>query len=83
MKYSEKFSLEIKMKEFYEFAIPIVDKKTLHNAIKHELYQSWNGIVDGESGGSAHDWKEFLYKSLFQDGYIIQTQKSIDTFGIF
>lgn len=36
MKYSAKFTLNIPMKEFYEFAIPLVSKKELHKAIKSE-----------------------------------------------
>ena len=83
MKYSEKVTLEIKMKDFYAMAVPRVDKKQLHKAIKMELYQSLCGIINGDWGGIATDWKELFYFHLFKDGYIQQTQKSINQYGIF
>jgi hypothetical protein len=81
MKYSKKFTLEISMKEFYIFAKPLVDKKTLHKAIQAELCQSWEGITSGEWGGGALDWKLLFYRNLYEQGIIEQTQHFIDCFG--
>jgi hypothetical protein len=83
MKYTKKFTVEIKMKEFRKFAISLVDNKKLHEAIKHELYQSWNGIIYGEWGGAATDWTYWFYYNLYNDGIIEQTQHSIDIYGKF
>lgn len=83
MKYSAKFSLEIKMKEFYKYAIPLVTKNVLHKAIKNELYQSWHGIVNGDWGGTSRNWEEIFYYNLYKDDYIKQTKESVDRFGEF
>ena len=83
MKYSAKFTLNIPMKEFYEFAIPLVSKKELHKAIKSELYMCWSGITNGEWGGNACDWKQLFYQNLHKDGFIKQTDKSIDFYSQF
>jgi hypothetical protein len=72
MKYSAKFTLNIPMKEFYEFAIPLVSKKELHKAIKSELYMCWSGITNGEWGGNACDWKQLVnFKNFFISKFFI------------
>lgn len=84
MKYSSKLTLEIKMREFYAMAIPRTNcKKTLHKIIKDELYHCWNGIVSGENGGSAIDWKELFYYQLWKDGWIKQTDQCKSIYGEF
>lgn len=84
MKYSNKFTLELKMKEFYLLSIPLEkNKKLLYGAIKNELYQAWYGITSGDWGGSALDWKAGVYYNLYKDGYIIQTELSKDIYGDF
>lgn len=83
MKITKKVALEIKMKEFYLFAKPLKDKKTMHDAIKSELYQCLMGIIDGEWGGSSQDWKHIFYEQLYNDGFIEQTDLSIETYGRF
>lgn len=81
MKYTEKFTLELKMSEFYLYAIPKCSKPEIKIRLKNELYQSWHGIVDGEWGGIAIDWKGQVYKNLFLLGMIEQTQHCKDTYG--
>lgn len=84
MKYTNKFTLELKMEEFYQLSIPLEkNKKLLHEAIKNELYQSWHGIISGDWGGSGLDWKSNVYYNLYKNGYIIQTELSKDIYGDF
>jgi hypothetical protein len=47
MKYTAKFSLEIKMAEFYLYAILKCSKSEIRKHLKNELFQAWYGIVDG------------------------------------
>lgn len=61
----------------------MVDKKTLHKAIKMELYQSLMGIIDGDWGGRATWWQKAFYEQLYKDGIIEQTELSINVFGRF
>lgn len=83
MKLTQKFTLSIPMKEFYEYAIPLVEKKTLHKAIKNELYMCSQGIINGEWGGSSSNWRKILYFELFRQNIIKQTELSISVFGVF
>lgn len=83
MKYSQRLTLEIKMKDFYKYATSRVDTKTLHKEIRNELYHCWNGIVNGTNGGEACDWTEQFYYNLWLEGYIEQTQEGKDTYGDF
>lgn len=83
MKYSKTFSLEIKMDEFLQYAKPLVDEDILKNAINNELYHCWHGITDGEWGGDALKWKKVFYINLFKDGFIEQTESSIEWYGEF
>lgn len=83
IKYSGTFSLELKMSEFYEFAKPLVDENILKESIKSELYHCWNGIINGDWGGDALDWKKVFYHQLFKDGIIEQTKTSIEWYGNF
>lgn len=83
MKYSKIFSLEIKMEEFLQYAKPLVDNESMISAINNELYHCWHGIVDGEWGGDALEWKKVFYIHLFKDGFIEQTEESIQWYGKF
>lgn len=83
MKYTEKFSLEIKMSEFYLYAIPKCSKLEINKHLRDELRQSWHGIINGEWGGSAYNWKRLLYQQLYRDGYIEQTELSKEIYGEF
>ena len=83
MRVTRKCSLEIKMKEFYLYAKPLVSKKEIHKAIKSELYQCLMGIIDGDWGGSSQDWKNIFYEQLYKGGFIEQTELSIEVYGRF
>jgi hypothetical protein len=83
MKYTDKFSLEIKMADFYKMAIPRVETKELHESIRYELRQCWCGIVNGSFGGEATDWRSYFYYQLWIDGVIDQTDACIDVYGRF
>lgn len=83
MKYKGNFTLEIKMSEFYLYAIPKCSKAEIKKHLRNELYQAWHGIVDGEWGGSACNWKRLLYQQLYQNGYIEQTELSKELYGEF
>ena len=80
MKYTNKFSIGMPMKEFYFFAKPTaLDKKMLHKAIKEELMHCWHGIING----NPIDWKKAFFYSLWEQGYIVQTEESIQYYGDF
>ena len=81
MKYTEKLTLEIKMQEFYLYAIPKCSKSEIRKRLKNELYHAWHGIVDGEWGGTALCWQQQVYINLFKDGYIEQTELSKNIYG--
>ena len=83
MRYTKKLTLEVKMKDFYKMAIPLVGKKELSIAIKSELSQCCSGMIDGDYGGMATDWLNSFYYNLWKDGYITQTEKCISRYGIF
>ncbi|WP_312208310.1 hypothetical protein [Empedobacter sp.] len=83
MKYTAKFTLSIPMEEFRMYAIPLVEKITLHKAIKNELYQCSMGIIDGAWGGNAIDWKKILFVNLFKQGIIKQIDFGKDVYGDF
>ena len=83
MKYTKKFSLEIKMSEFYLHAIPKCSKIDIRKHLKNELYHAWHVIIDGEWGGTALCWQKQVYMSLFKDGYIEQTELSKKIYGEF
>lgn len=82
-KYTEKFSLEIKSDEFYKNVIPRVPKRELQKHLRMELYHCWNGITEGEWGGSAIDWEEHVYYHLWNQGYIYQTEYNKGKYGDF
>lgn len=48
-----------------------------------ELYHCWQGITNGEWGGDALEWKKVFYIQLFKDGFIEQTDTSIQWYGKF
>lgn len=83
MKYSQKLTIEIQMSEFYQFAKPAlgISKKQLSEAIKNEMMNCWYGIVNGDSGGNAFDWKRKLYRELIDRGFIEQTELGIKNYG--
>ena len=55
----------------------------LKESIKSELYHCWNGIINGDWGGDALDWKEVFYHQVFKDGIIEQTKTCIEWYGNF
>lgn len=81
MRFSHTFTLELDIKQFYnEFELR-VSKNYLRDCIRQEMFHICHGIVDGEWGGSALNWKIVLYKQLIRQGLIKQTELSLQIYG--
>ena len=66
--------------EYYFLAkAAVLDKKMLRKAIKKEWMHCWHGIING----NPIDWKKAFFYSLWEQGYIVQTEESIQYYGDF
>lgn len=83
LKASQTTTLEIKWKEFLKYAIPLIPREDMEKEIISELYQTVCGIVGGDYGGQYYDdWEHIFYRELDKNGFIKQTQASINRFGL-
>jgi hypothetical protein len=81
MKIVKKVGLEIKMKDFYKCAKPLVDNEKLKTAIKSELYQTLDGIINGNYGNDSLSWQKIFFHELKDAGFIELTEYGKALYG--
>lgn len=81
LSYTYKLKLSVTMKEFRQYAIPLVPEKELKRHIKDELMQCARGIVNGDFGGAyLGGWETYFYRRLKNEGIISMTDEGYEKF---
>lgn len=81
MRYSKVFSVEISMTEVRDHVdFGDFTKSQQRKMVKEELAQTWEGIISGENGGMALDWKHVFFNALIKYYGCKPKQKFIDNY---